>query len=119
MLKYILQQYLFYSADAERKTKFNVTNKLLQDHFEYLFTELEPREIADGMFQAGYFSPSDHDNVTDLPNRHKRLKSALAILDRKHLHAPFLDLLESLKYISVLKTLLTERQFISETCKLS
>lgn len=92
---------------------------MLHNHFEYLFTELEPREIADEMFKAGHFSTSDHDNVTDLPNRHKRLKSVLAILGRKHLHAHFLDLLESLEYTSVLETLRTERQFIPEPCKLS
>ncbi|XP_065942164.1 uncharacterized protein [Magallana gigas] len=90
----------------------SVNDKLLQHHFGYLFTELEPREIADEMFQAGHFSTSDHDYLADLPNRHKRLKSVLKFLERKHLHAPFLDVLKSLHHASVIATLQTERQFI-------
>lgn len=90
---------------------------MLQDNFGFLFTELEPREIADEMFQAGHFSTSDHDNVTDLPTRHKRLKSVLKILERKHLHAAFLELLESLQHTLVIETLQNERQFSPEPCK--
>lgn len=71
------------------------------------------------MFQAGHFSTSDHDYVTDLPNRDKRWKSILKILERKHLHAPFLDLLWSLHHTSVLATLQTERQFVPKQCKLT
>lgn len=69
------------------------------------------------MFQAGLFSISDHDDVTDLPNRHKRLKRVLEIIETKHSHAPFTELLESLHHTSALETLQTERQFISESCK--
>lgn len=70
------------------------------------------------MFQAGHFSTSDHDYLADLPNRHKRLKSVLKFLERKHLHAPFLDVLKSLHHASVIATLQTERQFIPKPCKL-
>lgn len=108
-----------YSADAKKgpERTCTVTDQLLQNQFGYLFTELDPREIADEMFQAGHFSTSDHDYLADLPNRHKRLKSVLKILKIKHLHAPFLDVLESLHYASVIAILQTERQFIPKPCK--
>lgn len=104
-------------AVVKKIPKFTVTDTLLKNHFGYLFIELEPRRIADEMFQAGLFSISDHDDVTYLPNKHKRLKRVLEILEKKHSHAPFTELLESLQHTPVLETLQRERQLISETCK--
>lgn len=104
-------------AVVQTKTKFTVTDKLLQKHFGYLYTELEPREIADEMFQAGHFTVFDHDNVTDLPNRYKRLKFFLKILKTKHLYADFLEILESMNHTSVLETLRTEQPLWHEPCK--
>lgn len=92
---------------------------MLENHFELLSYELEPREIADEMFKAGHFSPSDHDSVTDLKNRNGRLKTLLKVLERKKLYAPFLDVLESLGHTVVLETLNTEGHFQYEVCKLS
>lgn len=84
-----------------------------------LYYELEPREIADEMLTTGHFSPNDHDSVTDLKNRNKRLHSLLNILERKQLYAPFLVLLETLGHTVVLETLKTKSQFNHKPCKSS
>lgn len=99
--------------------KFTVNRQLLQDHFQVLYYELEPREIADEMLTTGHFSPNDHDSVTDLKNRNNRLKSLLNILERKQLYAPFLDVLESLGHTLVLDTLETESHFNHKQSKFS
>lgn len=99
--------------------KFSVNRQLLQDHFQVLYYELEPREIADEMLTTGHFSPNDHDSVTDLKNRNKRLHSLLNILERKQLYAPFLVLLETLGHTVVLETLKTESHFNHKPCKSS
>lgn len=109
--------FFFFLAVVQTKSKFTVTDKLLQKHFGFLYTVLEPREIADEMFQAGHFSTNDHDDVTDLPNRYKRLKRFLEILERKHLYAAFLEILESSQHTLVLETLRTEQPFRQEPCK--
>lgn len=82
-----------------------------------LYYELETRKIADEMLTKGHFSPNDHDSVTDLKNRNKRLHSLLNILERKQLYAPFLVVLESLGHTAVLETLETKRYFNHEPCK--
>lgn len=96
---------------------FSVNRQLLLDHFQVLYYELEPREIADEMLTTGHFSPNDHDSVTDLKNRNKRLHSLLNILERKQLYAPFLVLLETLGHTVVLETLKTESHFNHKPCK--
>lgn len=98
---------------------FSVNRQLLQDHFQVLYHELEPREIADEMLTTGHFSPNDHDSVTDLKNRNERLHSLLNILERKQLYAPFLVVLESLEHTVVLETLKTESHFNHKPCKFS
>lgn len=62
---------------------FSVDDTMLQNHFEFLYTELEPREIADEMLQASLFTPDDHDYITDNPQRRKRLRNLLEILKIK------------------------------------
>lgn len=69
------------------------------------------------MFQAGLFSTTDHDDVSDLIKKPKRLQSLLEILERKHLHAHFLNVLETLQYTAVLETLQTDKQLELKPCK--
>lgn len=44
---------------------FILTDDMLEKHFALFYTELEPWEIADKMFQAGFISIKEHDDVTD------------------------------------------------------
>lgn len=108
----------FLFAVVEKKPDFVVNDEILNEHFEFLFTWLEPREIADEMFQAGLFSIGDHDFVTTNPKRRKRLLNLFEILEDKRMHTHFLVLLEKMKHTQVLKTLKTNTQFRQEPCKL-
>lgn len=103
--------------DVVRKPLFTVTDELLQKHIYILYTELEPRNIADVMFQESYISISDHDIVTDFQLKHKRLNSLLDILKKKRLYAAFVCTLEFLNYTVVLNTLKEDRHFICESSK--
>lgn len=107
----------FFYVVADSKPKVNVNDNLLQNHFKLLHVldKLEPHEIADHMFQAGHFSTSDHDDVTELPTKCKRLKSFLEILNRKNLYASCMDVLKSCQYTSMMET---NRQYELEPCKL-
>lgn len=98
---------------------FKVTDELLQRHFEILYTYLEPRDIADELFQEDRISVSDHDIVTDLLKKYKRLRSLLEILKTKALHETFLSILERLHCDLVVKTLKEEKQLKISTCKSS
>lgn len=97
-----------------------LTNKLLQKLFGFLYLELEPREIADRMFQAGYIEPSEHDDITDSNKKYKRLRNLLSILKGKNLYEHFWCTLQSLKYTLVLDTLQKDpdRKLKNELCKL-
>ncbi|XP_061164251.1 uncharacterized protein LOC133173280 [Saccostrea echinata] len=95
---------------AQRKPPFVVTDELLQKHLSCLHIELEPREIADEMFQAGYISDKDHDAVTDPDSKYKRVKELLKILKKKKLYSHFVFVLQSLKYVQVLGTLEKDRK---------
>lgn len=109
---------MYFLTDAVGKDRtFAVTDELLQKHFEMLYTDLEPRVIADELFQADCISVSDHDSVTDSPKKYDRLRSLLEILKRKKLHGPFLCTLESLQCDLVLKTLQTDHEFPKKPCK--
>ncbi|XP_078324280.1 uncharacterized protein LOC111123198 isoform X2 [Crassostrea virginica] len=89
---------------------FTITHDLLQKHFTFLYQELEPRDIADQMFQACHISVSDHDAMTDDSKKFKRLKELLDILRRRNLYIPFLYVLHSLRYFTVLDTLQRDRK---------
>lgn len=108
----------FLLAVVENKLSFSVNDKMLQNHLDVLYTELEPREIADEMFQASLFTPDDHDYITDNPKRRKRLRNLLEILEMKGMHAQFLVLLNKMGHTLVLETLKTNWQFRYDTCKL-
>lgn len=99
------------------KPHFEVTDDLLQRHFGILFTDLEPRKIADIMFQEDHISVHEHDDVTDLKKKHKRLKGLLNILKKRKLYVPFLSILESLQHKSVLETLKADKKLKSTPCK--
>lgn len=106
-------------AVVQRKNKFTVTDKLLQNHFGCLYTGLEPREIAKEMFKTGHFSNTDYNDVTALPNKYKQLEHFLEILERKHLHVPFYDTLESGQHKLLLEALRTDQPLGHEPCKLT
>lgn len=69
------------------------------------------------MFQAGQISVNDHDDITDDLKRYNRMRNLLDVLKRKQLNAPFLCLLESLNYTSLLESLSTDRQPIQYLCR--
>lgn len=94
-----------------------LTDDMLEKHFALFYMELEPWDIADKMFQAGHISVSEHDDVTDYSQKHKRLRGLLDILKRKCLHAPFLSLLQSKQYTHLLETLKNERKLSYKPCK--
>lgn len=76
MLKYILYYLFIISVDAQR---FPLTHEVLQKHKYFLYTELEPREIADLMFQSAYISCNDHDSITEGQQKYGRFMSLLNI----------------------------------------
>lgn len=93
-----------------------ISDALLHEHLAILYNELEPREIADEMFQAGHINVSDHDDVTECPKKWKRMKCLLNILKNNKLYTPFGYTL-SLKYVEVLDVLQQGRETTSITCK--
>lgn len=93
---------LFFSVESS----YQLTFEILQKHIFFLYTELEPREIADLMFQSRYISCNDHDSITDSQQKYKRFMSLLNIVKEKKLFAHFACTLHSSKkYMSVLETL--------------
>lgn len=94
-----------------------MSEELLNNHFVTLYTMLEPRDIADAMFQAGHISAHDHDDITNNRKKYKRLKILLDVLNRKQLYASFAYLLESLQYTPLLEALNTDAPYISILCK--
>lgn len=88
----------------------SVTDELLKKKFHLIYTVLEPREIADRMFQEGTISVNDHDYLTDNPRKEKRVRNLLYILKRKALYPYFLSVLEPFQYTSLIETLNTDRQ---------
>lgn len=102
---------------ATKNHSFVLTNEMLEKRFSLLYMELEPCEIADAMFETGLFSISEHDDVVDHSQKHKRLRNLVDILKRKCLLAPFLSLLQSKKYTLLLDTLQNERKFNNKPCK--
>lgn len=103
---------------AVQKThSFILTDDMLEQHFALFYMELEPWDIADKMFQAGHISVSEHDDVTDYSQKRKRLGGLLDILKRKCLHAPFLSLLQSEQYTSLLDTLKDIKKLSYKPCK--
>lgn len=105
------------SGSEEQIPPFPVSDELLRKHFHLLNNVLEPRDIADEMFQAGQISLNDHDDITDDLKRYNRMRNLLDVLKRKQLNAPFLCLLESLNYTSLLESLSTDRQPTQYLCR--
>lgn len=66
--------------------------------------ELEPRDIADELFQKHFLSVDDHDDVTYSHKKRKRLKILLDILKKKNVYSTLWYILEA-KYSSVWHTL--------------
>lgn len=121
MLSYV-QYFTYYCffliPGVVKKThSFILTDEMLEKHFALFYAELEPCKIADEMFQTGLISISEHDDVTDYKQKHKRLRGLVDILKRKCLHAPFLSLLQSMKYSLLLDTLQNERELNYKLCK--
>lgn len=105
------------SVDAQRFL-LTLTYELLQKHRYFLYAELEPREIADLMFQSGYISCNDHDSITDSQQKYVRFKSLLDILKEKALYSQFVNTLQAcMKYRSVLETLQEDRKPDLTPCK--
>lgn len=117
MLKNILYYLFIISVDPQR-FPLTLTHEVLQKHNYFLYTELEPREIADLMFQSAYISCNDHDSITEGQQKYVRFMSLLNILKEKHLYSKFVSTLQtSMKYISVLETLKEDRHPTITLCK--
>lgn len=104
-------------AVVQKKNKFTVTDKLLQNHFGCLYTEIEPRKIAYEMLKTDHFSTTDYHDVAALPSRYTRLKRFLEILRRNHLHVPFYDTLKSLQHELLLEALRKDQPLGHKPCK--
>lgn len=105
------------SGAVNTKPMFEVTEELLQSHFGILYTELEPREIADLMFQDGHITIKHHSDVTACKKKHKRLRHLLKVLKTEQLYAPFLCILKFLECKVVLETLETDKKLENPPCK--
>lgn len=102
----------YFPGAVQTETPFIPTEELMQKHSAFLYWELEPREIADTMFQEGHLTLSEHDDITDRRQKYKRLKELLDILKKKnYLYEDFWCTLQSLKYTTVLDTLQTDKVF--------
>lgn len=105
------------SADVKR-SPYTLTYEMLQTHIYFLYGELEPREIADEMFQSGCISCNDHDSVTENQRKYVRFMNLLDIVKERNLCERFAGILQSsTKYKSVLKILQTEEKTIFGHCK--
>lgn len=109
--------FFYFFSDTVQKTLFSVTDELLREHFGLLLCKLEPRDIADIMFQEGYISVTEHDDVTDLSQIRKQLTSLLDILQKKKLHTQFLCTLQFLDYHSALNLLMGKSELKNKTCE--
>lgn len=89
-----------------------MSEELLNKHFVTLYTMLEPRDIADAMFQAGHISEHDHDDITYNRKKYKRLKILLDVLNRNQLYASFEHSLRSLQYTQLLEALNADTPYI-------
>lgn len=78
---------------------------------------LEPRDIADEMFQAGQISAHDYDDITNNRKKYTRLKILLEVLNRNHLYASFEYSLKSLQYTKLLEALNADTPYIFIQCK--
>lgn len=85
---------------------------MLNRHFNLLLNVLEPRVIADEMFQKGQITVNDHDHITDDSRKHNRMKNLLDVLKRKQVYACFACTLESLHHTALLNTLTIYTQYI-------
>lgn len=94
-----------------------INDELLQKHFVFLYMEMEPRVIADEMFRSEDINISDHDLVTDNGMKYKRLRNILKILRERKKYVSFINVLESLKYVSILKTLDEDKPLNKKSCK--
>lgn len=100
---------------SDTKDECPVTDELLQKHFTFFYMELEPRVIADVMFQAGHICAYEHDVVVERTTKYKRIKELFIILrNRPELYNHFSCVLQSFKISSVLekieKTTVTSSQ---------
>lgn len=117
MFKYIFYYLLIISVDAQR-FPLTLNHEELQKHKYFLYSELEPREIADLMFQSGDISLNDHDSITEGQQKYERFTSLLDILKENNLYSEFVNTLQtSMKYISVLETLKEDRNPTITLCK--
>lgn len=102
----------------KHKFSTSLSYDLLQKNIFFLYTELEPREIADLMFQPGYISCNDHDSITDSHQKYVRFMSLLNILKEKQLYSQFVNTLQAcMKYRSVLETLQEDKKPNLTPCK--
>ena len=91
---------------------------MLRRHFILFYMELEPRAIADEMFQKGHISANEHDNVTELTTKYKRVKELFNILrKRPGMYYHLSCVLQSLKRNSVLNKITEIRSVPSRPCK--
>lgn len=94
-----------------------MSEESLNKQFVILYTKLEPRDIADKMFQAGQISAHDHDDITNNRKKYKRLKILLDVLKRNQLYASFEYLLKSLQLTQLLEALNADTPYIFILCK--
>ena len=98
----------------------SITEEMLQRHFNLFYMELEPRAIADELFQKGHISADEHDDVTEFTTKYKRVKELFSILrKRSGMYDHLSCVLHLLKRYSVLNKMTEKRSVTSRPCKLS
>ena len=60
-----------------------MTKQRLVTHREYMLKEIEPKDIADLLFEAEVFTVDDHDEFTKKQGRKRRAQKVLDILSEK------------------------------------
>lgn len=98
------------SGSTEKTSSYSITDEMLNRHFHLLLNVLEPRVVADEMFQEGKITVNDHDHITDDSRKYNRMKNLLDVLKRKQVYANFAKTLESLHHSSLLNTMTTDTQ---------
>lgn len=101
---------------VEERPSFEIAGDLLQRHLKLLYMELEPRDIADELFQEEYISIINHDDITFCRKKHKRFERLLYVLKNKKLYLVFCHTLQS-KYPLVWNTMHSDEHQTCNPCK--
>lgn len=114
--KFVYNTGRYFTDAVEGRPSFKIAGDLLHMHFKLLYMELEPRDIADKLFQEEYISINNHDDITFCRKKHNRLERLLYVLKKEKLYLVFCHTLLS-KYPLVWNTMLSDIHQPCNPCK--